>query len=58
VSIILIEAPFLPFFTLFYLLTKKIFILFLEYILATVDLYLDVINLFVAIIAIIGGSDR
>ncbi|GES92349.1 protein lifeguard 4-like [Rhizophagus clarus] len=29
-----------------------------EYILATVDLYLDVVNLFVAIIAIIGGSDR
>jgi FtsH-binding integral membrane protein len=30
-----------------------------EYILATVDLYLDVINLFVAILAIIGGtSDR
>ncbi|RIA94596.1 inhibitor of apoptosis-promoting Bax1-domain-containing protein [Glomus cerebriforme] len=29
-----------------------------EYILATVDLYLDVVNLFVAIIALIGGTDR
>ncbi|CAB4467177.1 unnamed protein product [Rhizophagus irregularis] len=29
-----------------------------EYILATVDLYLDVVNLFVAIVAIIGGGDR
>lgn len=56
-SIILIGAPFfliLP----FLLSIKIIFFFFLEYILATVDLYLDVVNLFVAIVAIIGGGDR